>query len=233
MNAETGGGALLEDAERIENWAVVVVIGAITIEGLLVFASNEPWLFKIGDFIANVAVALAILIELKFGGVVAGVLKGRLAEAEREAGEARERAARIELLIAPRRLSPEQFQQITGAFRGRPEISVWVEFQTSDQEALIFADQVARAIDAAGPRSISFNGNSFLSGNVFGTHISLAPEIEGTTAIEEALSSFGRLERARRTDGPTTADLWDFVGPKEVRFEPPSSAANTNPSAQD
>lgn len=145
INPNTRDGAtLLEDAERIENWAVIVVIGAITIEGFLVFVSNETWFFKIGDFIASGAVAIAILIELKFGGVVAAVLKARLTEAEihliiatemagkagqraaeleKEAAEIRERAAKLEAELIPRRLTDdaqEKIRERLSPFAGTP-----------------------------------------------------------------------------------------------------------------
>jgi hypothetical protein len=163
MSAKTPDGTLLEDAERIENWAVVVVIGAITIEGFLLFASNETWFFKIGDFIASVAVAVAILIELKFGGVVSGILKSRLADAderltrateesslalhlvaqaelraaemEKEAAETRERAAKLELRAAPRIIDTDKFQALLGDVRPCA-VEIWFDQDVPDARDL-------------------------------------------------------------------------------------------------
>jgi hypothetical protein len=73
--------ALLEDAEKLENWCAYIVIGAVFLEGIIAISGLCPWLERLADFLANSAVALGVLGELRFGNVAGTILKIQLADA--------------------------------------------------------------------------------------------------------------------------------------------------------
>jgi hypothetical protein len=89
---ETERDALLEDAERLENWCVWLVFAGIALEAVIAAAplivSLSSILTGIGNTLADAAVAIGVLGELRFGNVAGAVLKIKL-------GDAIERAAKL------------------------------------------------------------------------------------------------------------------------------------------
>ena len=85
--------ALLEDADRLETWAAYLVLGAIVLEAIVWASPLCPFLFKLGNFIADAAVAIGVYGEMRFGHVVGDILRVRLAEANVLAEVASGRAA--------------------------------------------------------------------------------------------------------------------------------------------
>jgi hypothetical protein len=120
---ETERDALLEDAERLENWCVLLVFAGIALEAVIaaapLAANLSPLLAGTGNALADAAVALGVLGELRFGNVAGAVLKIKLADANTELAE-------LHVRLAPRRISQQAeetmvtaLQQFSGTeFRG-------------------------------------------------------------------------------------------------------------------
>jgi hypothetical protein len=112
--AEAEREVLLEDAERIETWSAWLVLSAIVLEAVTWASPLCPFLFKLGNFVADAAVAVGIYGEMRFGHVVADILKIRLAEAiERASAVQREFAA----YKAGRDLTEEQYFEMVKELR--------------------------------------------------------------------------------------------------------------------
>jgi len=92
---ERGRDRLLRDAERLENWAAGLVLGAIVLEAVVWISPLSPLLFKLGNFAADAAVAVGIYGEMRFGHIVSDILKFRLAAANARAADAQEQLRRF------------------------------------------------------------------------------------------------------------------------------------------
>jgi hypothetical protein len=137
---ETERTALLGDAERLETWAAYLVLGAIVLEAVVWASPLCPFLFKFGNFIADAAVAIGIYGEMRFGHVVADILKILLTESI----DAR---AELEKKLWPRMLDQEQWdfvQTLKGKF---PIVAIAHE---ADTETRHFAGTIRDAFFAAG-----------------------------------------------------------------------------------
>jgi hypothetical protein len=143
--------ALSDDAERIENWAARLVLAAIALEAAIWILPLCQPLFKLGNFIADAAVAVGIYAETRFGHVMASVLKIRLAEAI-------ERAANAEL--ATEKLRKENaWRTIGNAERGAimesinasgAPGSIRFTVMANDPESLHFAQQIGGVFQFSG-----------------------------------------------------------------------------------
>lgn len=153
--SEVERNALRDDAERIETWSVNLVLGAIVLEAIVWISPLCPFLFKLGNFLADAAVALGIYGEVRFGHVAGTVLKIQLAEATERASKADEKAAaanlevaRLQVQMAPRVLTEEQIASLS-SLKGQEGIAANVTWAL-DLEASTFAWQIVNALMAAG-----------------------------------------------------------------------------------
>jgi len=108
----------------------------------------------------------------------------RLAKAELEAAEARERAAQIELVAAWRRLSSEQLTKLAAALRNVPAtFDVVIQNQMNDPEAYTFARDLGRAFHAASI-AIRWGQNAFLGTPIFGVLISVDSRLDSGAFVQ-------------------------------------------------
>jgi hypothetical protein len=105
---------LLDDAERIETCAAWLVLGAIVLEAVVWMSPLSPSLFRLGNFTADAAVALGIYGEMRFGHVVADILKIRLVEALSNADAAHMRADAANARAEQARLELQKFRAPRG-----------------------------------------------------------------------------------------------------------------------
>jgi multidrug efflux pump subunit AcrA (membrane-fusion protein) len=98
--------------------------------------------------------------------------KERTAALEQEATEARKEQEKLKAQLAWRRISQAQHDQIVEALRGRL-FRVHVTYPSTDPEAMVFADDIARTLQDAG---LQVEGSAYLGTvPVFGLGISKLP----------------------------------------------------------
>jgi hypothetical protein len=157
--SESERDALLDDAETLETWAAYLVLGAIVLEAVVWASPLCPFLFKLGNFVSDAAVAVGVYAEMRFGHVVADILKIRLADAVLQAGEAKERAAKAELRIEelrtqtrPRVFNFNRAAMIT-ALDGRPKVPIEILFDEDESDAAALASAIYGAFRSASWRA--------------------------------------------------------------------------------
>lgn len=101
----------------------------------------------IGNTLADAAVAVGVLGELRFGNVAGAVLKTKLAEATERAAKADLARVELEAKLLPRMLNQDQWDFIQG-LRGKFSI-VAIAFET-DAETQWFVGQIRDAFFSAG-----------------------------------------------------------------------------------
>ena len=220
--------ALLDEAERIEAWCAWLVLGAIVLEAVLWISPLCPFLFKVGNFFADAAVGLGIYGEMLFGHVVGDILKIRLTDAvkragnlEKEAADARERVAQIEQVTSWRHVSPEQKDEIVTALRGSmQDVNLLIEYQNGDPEAWSYAFEIASLFTEVGIAAIRRIANSHEQ-PVFGVRISGAQGIDLTAILDEFAKASIPMHPIENMDLSThlprnevAPNLYIFVGPK-------------------
>jgi hypothetical protein len=158
-----------------------------------------------------------------------------LAKAEKEAAEARERAARIERATAWRRVGDRRRARLAESLVAiASTVNVAIEFQTSDIEAWSFASEIKAAFEGASVASSSLAANTWLSGNVFGLHVQydgldphVAAEIGGCLGGPFQMASADLA--LKLTPNQVRPNLYIFVGAKipiELMDNPMTSTRN-------
>jgi hypothetical protein len=143
---EAERNALLEDAERIETWCAWLVLMAIVLEAVLWISPLCPFLFKLGNFVADATVGMGIYGEMRFGHVVGDILKILLAQAIEHAAKADLARIELEAKLAPRSLTKEQFEKLQ-TLKGR--IKSVIVAHDVDWEPSWFAHVLAIALQRA------------------------------------------------------------------------------------
>lgn len=131
-----------DDAERIETWCVRLVLSAIVLEAVVWISPLSPFLFKLGNFIADAAVALGIAGEVRFGQIAGNILKIQLAEATERAARAELETERLRAQFAWRRISAEQIEKVLGVLADKPKLSIRIEYVGADPESNTFAHEI-------------------------------------------------------------------------------------------
>jgi hypothetical protein len=148
---ETERDALLEDAERLENWCVGFVFAGIALEAVIAAAPLivclSSILTGIGNTLADAAVAVGVLGELRFGNVAGAVLKIKLSDAVERAAKVDLARVALEAKLLPRMLNQDQWDFIQG-LRGKFSV-VAIAFET-DAETRWFSSHVRDAFFSAG-----------------------------------------------------------------------------------
>jgi hypothetical protein len=251
MSSADNGDAVEEELKEGEDrddslaklGGVAVVLGLLAEVWLAFkFAKGVSILEEWGPIVADALVALGVTTEILFASRARSKAEARkllsdakVAEAqktaadaveraailEKEAAEARERTAEIEKLTAWRRITPEQYSSITKAIRDiTPEIDLIVECEYSDPESFLYARQIAWAFEQAGVTKIRAGANTILSPGVFGVSISAAPQTDLLSVIDafaaadiELVSRDIDLSR-QFSHRPPAPNLYLFVAPK-------------------
>jgi hypothetical protein len=205
--------ALLDDAERIETWCANLVLGAIVLEAVVWISPLCPFLFKLGNFVADAAVAIGIYGEVRFGHIAGDILKMRLAEAI-------ERAAKIEQLTAWRHVPKDKRGRLIEFLRKLDVLVILlIEYQSGDAEAFSYAAEIAKVFQEAGI-AVRGGGNWDIRSTIFGLHIAGKPEINMASLqleLENAGISVGGFRdntAMARLVGDPSPNLYIFVAPK-------------------
>jgi hypothetical protein len=182
--SEPDRAALRDNAERLENWAARLVLAAIVLEAVVWASPLNPCLFKFGNFLADAAVAIGIYGEMRFGHVVADVLKISLAESI----DAR---AELETKLWPRMLDQEQWDFVQGLKGKFPMIAIAFE---TDSETRWFASQIRDAFFSAGIAVAMYERAAEV--HSFGTFIFEPKGFDGARAktVEPLVELFGMME---------------------------------------
>jgi hypothetical protein len=137
---------------------------------------------------------------------------------ETESKLERERIERLKLeaQIAPRRLTPEQQQQITqlcSRFRGRRVIVVSYSL---DIEGAVLSKQIVAALQGSGMTVVdSTTGMMAIGGILIGIHVNGA-EHDLVNSLSTILATAGRLSVARpNSDPPTSPGAYSNGRPEE------------------
>jgi cell division septum initiation protein DivIVA len=222
---------------------VAVVLGLLAEVWLAFkFAKGVSILEEWGPIVADALVALGVTTEILFAARARSKAEARkllsdakVAEAqktaadaieraailEKEAAEARERTAEIEKLTAWRRIKPEQYSSIIKAIRASAaEIDLLVEYERGVAEAFSYARQIAWAFQQAGVTKIRGDANSYWAPGVFGVRIASEPAID-ILSIMDAFSAAGIELVTDSTDlsrhlprNVPAPNLYFFVAPK-------------------
>lgn len=217
----------VEWLERAEVVFGAVVFFGIALEVLVAWVnpafgtSLERW----GPVIADGFVGLGVLGEVVASArmtLLSGELtrrsNDRLGKAEKEAAEARERAAEIERATAWRHVTPELREAVARALEGKASlVKLSVEFQMSDPEALAYSRELIEAFRQAGVRDpIAWQANSFIAGFIFGLNLWAHPDME----LEELYREMAQHVPVTGLARPSTAsqehrdNVYVFVGTK-------------------
>jgi len=115
----------------------------------------------------------------------AALANERAAKLEKEAAEAHERTANVELLTAWRRISLEQRRKMVDSLESvTPLLRLFFEYQNGDQEAFSYAAEIANVFVAAGiVESIAHRPNLWMQGGLFGTSISVSPDLDASAIL--------------------------------------------------
>ncbi len=171
--------------------------------------------------------------ELAQAQKVAGKAIERAAAAERDAAVARERTAEIEKVTAWRRLSPEQKALISEALRGTeiPAVAI-IEYQTGDPEAHALARDVLSAISASGVKAARFKATWHLDLTVFDTFVALSSDLQSYGVIKAFESAGVRLllghgfkPSDRGNVGEWEPNIYCWVGPRAAPSLAPAGSS--------
>lgn len=215
--------ALLDDAERIETWCANLVLGAIVLEAAVWISPLCPFLFKLGNFVSDAAVAIGIYGEMRFGHVAGDILKILLAEAVERAANAELETEKLKGQFAWRALSNETGQKLVSALSAYNG-SATIEYISNDPEALYFAFALKKAFSDAG-WPVSMMGRTIPNFLAFGLFVAdvNAPQRDIVRAAfkisDIELSSIGSIpahgmSMGNRIPGSVTI----FVGSKKPEF---------------
>src|SRR6266849_412934 len=165
---------------------------------------SEAWATWLYDA-ANIALivglitgAIATVLIVWMGNVKEAYLKkdlastnARAAALSNDAAQARLEQERLKAAVAWRRLSLPQYTSLVSALKGR-HMKVWVEWVDSDPESTQFADDILRALGAAGLETHVFHGYERAVGFRISLGLSENGKIsENAKILKEAFSSVG------------------------------------------
>jgi hypothetical protein len=196
---EAQRNALLEDAERIETFAARLVLSAIVLEAATWVIPLSSLLFRLGNFVADAAVAIGIYGEMRFGHVVGHILKVRLAEANERAANAELETEKLRAQFSWRRLSANAIKQISDSLakskHSKPEVAYWhmsITYFASDPEASNFAHELGLSFQDNG-WVVEYKSASYSGTVIFGLIISRLPHAPTNSfdAARDALSCAG------------------------------------------
>jgi hypothetical protein len=218
--------------ERLESWsanATLVILAGILGEIAVLWLTPHTCGERIWGTVTDALIAVGLIVEyfVILSAIVATGEANResdekVARAQLEAAEARERTAEVEKLTAWRRVSPEQSRTIAEAVRRNPSpLSVVIEFQSNDPEAYTYALDIVKIFEDAGIVDIGFRGNMYIIGAVFGLWMGVAPDTDASLVISafgQANISLGVQEKLDFFRHPSAGDaarnLYIFVGSK-------------------
>ena len=197
----------LEALERWSGRATLLILVGILVEVWQVIYFPHEFIERITSLAANALIGIGLIIE--YIVIVRAVIAGRESQAlsdqkvseandaaaralerasllEKEAAEARERAAQIELLTMPRRISLEQRNKIADAVRGKTPNSILIRYSMFDHEAAVFALELNDVFLEANTVPPDWQGKSDLSDNnlTFGLFIESQPDLYATVVIQ-------------------------------------------------
>lgn len=233
--------ALIDDAERIETWCANLVLGAIVLEAAVWISPLSPFLFRLGNFVADAAVAIGIYGEVRFGHVAGGILKMRLASAVERAANAELETERLRAQFSWRRLSSEQIEKFLAVLTDKPKLSIRIEYVGADPESNTFAHEIGGLFKKAGWK-VGYTSASYPGAVTFGLCVPLyaPPNLDACGIARMAFSAasieylggntpkwfMGAGEGDSITVGSPCAHL--YVGPKLV---PSPITSETKPEA--
>ena len=232
--------ALLGDAERIETWCARLVLGAIVLEAVVWIAPLYPFLFKLGNFIADAAVAIGIYGEVRFGHVAGDILKMRLAEAVEHAANAELETEKLRAQFSWRRLSAEQISKFLDALADKARLSIHITYAGDDPEANTFAREIGALFKKSGWK-VGFTSASYAGEVAFGLRLPLyaPPNLDACGIARIALSAasieFSGAEAPGWFMGNGSGDSVTspcanlYVGPKPA---PSPESFGTNPPTE-
>jgi hypothetical protein len=240
--SDTERNALLGCAERIETWCANLVLGAIVLEAVVWVAPLCPSLFKLGNFIADAAVAIGIYGEVRFGHIAGDILKMRLAEATERASAAELETERLKARFSWRRLSAEQIEKFAGALADKQRLSIRIEYVGDDPETNLFAREIGSLFKKSG-WNVGFTSASYAGAVAFGLRLPLyaPPNLEACgiarIALKAASIEFSGSEPPRWFMGSGSGDSISvgspcahlYVGPKPA---PPQESSETDQPAE-
>jgi hypothetical protein len=228
----------IEGYAGVAEWGAWGVAAGLVMEVGLAYwlGENRPWTERWLPVVADVLVALGVIVEIQFGRKATNAreeermdAKQRLAaanqlakEATLQAARARERAAKIERTTAWRRVSPQlRGKLLTAVGDAASSLVIKIEHQTGDPEAHCFANDIGKALADAGVRNISLGPNEYPHHSYYGLLIAHAMALD-ISLIEGAFRDCGVAIDRRQKDlaQPTlvinglSPNLYVFVGMK-------------------
>lgn len=172
-NASDGErNALLGDSERIETWCATLVLGAIVLEAGVWISPLCPFLFKLGNFIADAVVAIGIYGEMRFGHIAGDILKVLLAEATERAATAELETQKLRAQFSWRRLSAEQIEKFLAVLADKPNLSIRIEYVGNDPESNSFAHEIGALFKTSGWK-VGYTSASYSGTVIFGLCVPL------------------------------------------------------------
>lgn len=253
-----------------ERWGLggagLVVFGVIA-ELIIAWAQPPYAAFLTESAFADGAVAVGITIEVLLGTMwngriqtelrdrsnkqletaekTAGDAIERAAKLEKEAADARGRVADLERLTAWRHISPEQSAEISSALKFMADsIRVLVEYERADPEACSYSYEIATIFSVLGVKSIRWGPNSFMGAAKFGLYATSEADINLPFVrgiFEKAkmpVDEMGMTLGLKLTSPGARPNLYFFVGTKpppffrEIAIEETSSPARLSDTVE-
>lgn len=144
----------------------------------------------------------------------------RAAKLELQAAEARERASKIERIVAWRAVTAKEQEELKELVGPQAHlVDLYIEYQSQDPEAYMYAWHIAEAFQKVGVANVRRPvGNSFPFQPMFGVHCaSDEPDVQWgmLSAFPSKMAAFspGPIALFRQTGNPP-ANTYIFVGPK-------------------
>ena len=232
----------LEDLEAGAAGATIVILIGIVFETIAEFLLPGDHAQRTLATIGNVLVGIGLIHEFlatritiidtreenRESDLKVAEANKAAAEAHQKANEAHARATRAELeseklkaQFAGRRIGLKQILLLSNAIRDVPStLDLLIEFQASDPEAFVYANDFIDLFRGAGVERIRFTGNSHLSGMVFGLWLSASDKAVATSIVDAFTAagmplSVGEIDLSKHLPRNEVApNLYIFVGPK-------------------
>jgi hypothetical protein len=178
--------------DAIAHWGGRAVIVGLLLDIIIVCMEERPWSEKLFQVVANALIALGVFAELHFGRIASDArdelrsdAEERVAEANRMAQEARERAAVIEKTYAWRRISREMRDKLVSTIRETAHLLIIrIEHHSGDPEAHRFASDIGQVFADAGVTQIALMPNSYPFQSKYGVLAYPAVQLDATRLFE-------------------------------------------------
>lgn len=186
--------SLVEDAERLAKWCVVLLVAALVAEVPLAFDRFIPVVQRGGTVISSALVALTVFGELVFSQA-ATKAQGELLE------RSRKELAKAKMLLAGRRVDVPMATKLGEVLRDETPAAVMFTFWEGDHEARTFAGDLGVVFKQHG-WEVLFRPCGYAGELAYGVRVPLEQHTPNTEVARSVRAALDRASIWYATDAP-------------------------------